>query len=207
MAEIASEILKTQKFGIPFSKISIARTPMKKQKFGRFWDSPVQTDPKIKIKHQMLLFFRCWVAENSYHHHYHQNKIGKSIRKSYNWTSNSRWDSEDNYRDNEIHVREEEEEEGIDYTSATAKERPVKGRGAFGGGGWGGGRSCKRSTKAPKSSFTALFSFLAINMMHATPNPSNTHMFAAEGEEDGMPLSLLLLLLQRVVDQRKQELR
>lgn len=60
---------------------------------------------------------------------------------------------------------------------------------------------------ASKSSFTAFFSFLAINMMPATPNPSDTHMFAAEGEEDGMPLSLLLLLLQRVVDQRSQELR
>lgn len=64
-----------------------------------------------------------------------------------------------------------------DYMSETAKERPIKGGGAFGGAGRGGGRSRRRSTKAPKSSFTAFLSFLVMRMMPARPNPSSTHMF------------------------------
>lgn len=89
-----------------------------------------------------------------------------------------------------------------DYMSETAKERPVKGWGAFGGAGWGGGRSCSRSTKAPKSSFTAFLSFLVMRRMPARPNPSKTHRFA-DGED--MLLSLSVISLSRAFCSKRME--
>lgn len=57
---------------------------------------------------------------------------------------------------------------------------PVKGWGALGGEGWGGGRSWNLNTKAPKSCLTTLFffSFFVIIRIPAKPNPSNTHRLA-----------------------------
>lgn len=56
--------------------------------------------------------------------------------------------------------------------------RPVRGWGAFGGAGCGGGRSRSFSTKAPKSSLIAFFNFLVIKRIPASPSPSSTHRLA-----------------------------
>lgn len=77
------------------------------------------------------------------------------------------------------------------YTSETAKERPVRGWGAFGGAGWGGGSSWSRSINAPKSAFTALFIFLVNMSIPASPSPSNTHKFA---DEDAIQIQSFYLL-------------
>lgn len=66
------------------------------------------------------------------------------------------------------------------YTSETAKERPVRGWGALGGRGCGGGNSCNRSMNAPKSAFTTRLSFFVIINIPAMPSPIKTHKFADE---------------------------
>lgn len=64
------------------------------------------------------------------------------------------------------------------YTSETAKVRPVRGWGALGGAGWGGGSSWSLSINAPKSSLIAFLSFLVISRIPAKPNPKSTHRLA-----------------------------
>lgn len=67
-----------------------------------------------------------------------------------------------------------------------AKQSPVSGWGACGGGGWGGGRSSRRAMKAPWSGRAGRFSRRAARRTPAMPRPSSTQRLAA-APEDAMP--------------------
>ena len=85
------------------------------------------------------------------------------------------------------------------YTSETAKVRPVRGWGALGGAGWGGGSSWSLPINAPKSSLIAFLSLFVISRIPAKPNPNRTHRFAdldamiSRKEGVGNPRSLVAI--------------
>jgi hypothetical protein len=68
---------------------------------------------------------------------------------------------------------------GRAYASAMAKQRPVSGWGACGGGGCGDGRSSRRAMKAPRSGRAGRRSRRAARRTPAMPRPSRTKMLVA----------------------------
>jgi hypothetical protein len=90
------------------------------------------------------------------------------------------------------------------YASAMAKQSPVSGWGACGGGGWGGGRSSRRAMKAPWSGRAGRLSRRAARRMPAMPRPSSTQRLAADpedamDEESGLRLGLVYSARARVL--------